>query len=174
MIKVSDIEKLTYWGNYTADLTLKRLSTAIQEWQEEDGLNLCPDFQRGHVWTAQQQVDFVEYILRDGQTSPILFNNRGSFVIASKDFVCVDGLQRLTALLLFLDNKLSVFGGHTRSQIEGIDIHLSRLHLNFRINELMTEREVIQWYLELNFGGTPHTQVELDRVRGLLEIAKVN
>ena len=142
----------------------------IQEWQEE-GLDLYPDFQRGHVWTPQQQTEFVEYILRGGKTSELLFNTKGNYASTSEDFVCVDGLQRLTALLLFLEDKLPVFG-HTRSQIEGIELLLREIYLTFRINELLTRRAVIQWYLEINAGGTPHTREEIDRVRDLLKKEK--
>ena len=30
--------------------------------REEMGLELNPDFQRGHVWTEQQQIAFLEYL----------------------------------------------------------------------------------------------------------------
>ncbi|WP_310412530.1 DUF262 domain-containing protein [Chamaesiphon sp. OTE_8_metabat_110] len=166
-MKASEITRLTDRGTYQVDYKLNYLQKAIQEWQEE-GLDLCPDFQRGHVWTVEQQIAFVEYILRGGKTSELLFNTKGNYANTSEDFVCVDGLQRLTALLLFLEDKLPVFGGYTRSQIEGIDILLRDLHLSFRINELLTRKAVLQWYLELNAGGTPHTDSEIDRVRDLL------
>ena len=130
-----------------------------------------PDFQGGHVWTPQQQTEFVEYILRGGKTSELLFNTKGNYASTSEDFVCVDGLQRLTALLLFLEDQLPVFG-HTRSQIEGIELLLREIYLTFRINELLTRRAVIRWYLEINAGGTPHTREEIDRVRDLLKKEK--
>jgi Protein of unknown function DUF262 len=166
-MKASEIEKLTNRGTYQVDLRLRSLQKEIQEWQEE-GLDLCPDFQRGHVWTPQQQTEFTEYILRGGKTSELLFNTKGNYANTSEDFVCVDGLQRLTALLLFLEDKLPVFGGHTRSQIEGIELLLKEIYLTFRINELLTRKAVIRWYLEINAGGTPHTREEIDRVRDLL------
>jgi Protein of unknown function DUF262 len=171
MMKASEIERLTNRGNYQVDFRLGSLQKTIQDFQEE-GLDLCPDFQRGHVWTPKQQTEFVEYILRGGKTSEILFNTKGNYASTSEDFVCVDGLQRLTALLLFLDDKLPVFGGHTRSQIEGIEGLLKEIYLTFRINELLTRSAVLQWYLELNAGGTPHTDSEIDRVRDLLNKEK--
>ena len=166
-MKASEIERLTNRGTYQVDFRLGYLQKTIQEWQEE-GLDLCPDFQRGHVWTPQQQVDFVEYILRGGKTAELLFNTKGNYASTSEDFVCVDGLQRLTALLLFLDDKLPIFDGYTRSQIEGIEVLLKEIYLTFRINELLTRKAVIRWYLEINAGGTPHTREEIDRVRDLL------
>jgi hypothetical protein len=170
-MKASEIERLTNRGTYQADVRLSYLQKTVQEWQEE-GLDLCPNFQRGHVWTPKQQTEFVEYILRGGKTSEILFNTKGNYASTSEDFVCVDGLQRLTALLLFLDDKLPVFGGHTRSQIEGIEVLLKEIYLTFRINELLTRKAVIRWYLEINAGGTPHTVEEIDRVRDLLSKEK--
>jgi Protein of unknown function DUF262 len=166
-MKASDIKKLTDWGNYSVDTLLIYLDRTIREWQEELGLELCPNFQRGHVWTQEQQVKFVEYILRGGKTSPLLFNDKNGFNGAPKDFVCVDGLQRLTALLSFLNDELPAFG-HKRAQIEGIDRRLRELALTVRVNGLKTDVEVLEWYLELNSGGTPHTEAELDRVRNLL------
>lgn len=167
-MKASDIKKLTDWGNYSVDTLLIYLDRTIREWQEEVGLELCPNFQRGHVWTQEQQVKFVEYILRGGKTSPLLFNDKNGFQKGiPEDFVCVDGLQRLTALLLFLNDELLVFG-HKRSQIEGIDRRLRELALTVRVNGLKTDAQVLEWYLELNSGGTPHTEEELDRVRNLL------
>ena len=31
-----------------------------------------------------------------------------------------------------------------------------------------TEREVLQWYVDMNAGGTPHTTEEIDRVKKLI------
>ena len=31
---------------------------------EKSGLILCPDFQRGHVWTEKQQEDYITFLLR--------------------------------------------------------------------------------------------------------------
>jgi hypothetical protein len=171
MMKASNIKRLTNRGNNKIDILLINLPREIQVWQEE-GLELCPNFQRGHVWTRKQQIEFVEYILRGGKTSEFLFNTKGDYAKTSEDFVCVDGLQRLTALLLFIDDKLPIFCGHTRSQIEGIKLLLREIHLTFQINELLTRKAVLQWYLEINSGGTPHTDSEIDRVRDLLNREK--
>ena len=37
------------------------------------------------------------------------------------------------------------------------------------INELKTRKEVLKWYIEMNEGGTPHTEEEIKRVKRLLE-----
>jgi hypothetical protein len=40
------------------------------------------------------------------------------------------------------------------------------------VNDLKTEAEVLRWYLEINAGGTPHTEEELDKVRKMLKKAR--
>ena len=37
------------------------------------------------------------------------------------------------------------------------------------VNDLQTKREVLQWYIEMNSGGTPHTEAEIERVKKLME-----
>ena len=36
------------------------------------------------------------------------------------------------------------------------------------INNLKTKNEVLQWYIEMNDGGTPHTKEEIDRVKQMM------
>lgn len=165
---INQIERLKDFGNYSSDVQLKYFLDTIEKFQVQDGLVLVPDFQRGHVWTKKQQIAFVEFILRRGKTSPFLFNHPGWIKAFEGEFVCVDGLQRLTALSLFLDNKLKVFNGHYRKDIEGIDTHLKRIYVSYYINDLKTRADVLEWYLELNYGGTVHSTKELSRVRELL------
>ena len=168
---INNIKTLVNPGTYKLDCQLRQLQSTVQTWEKE-GLELCPDFQRGHIWTPMQQISFVEYILRGGKTSEFLFNTKGNYMFITEEFVCVDGLQRLTALLKFLDNRLPVFDGHTRSQINGIENRLKGIYLQFYINELMTRKEVLEWYIELNSVRTPHTPDEIDRVKKLLQTEK--
>ena len=78
----------------------------------------------------------------------------------------MDGLQRITALLKFWNNELKVFG-HYQSEFE--DTLKSEVRLSIHINDLQTKQEVLQWYIEMNEGGTPHSQQEIDRVKELLK-----
>lgn len=167
-MKASDIEPLIGYTGQTYDVSLKYLNESVAKWVKTDGLELCPDFQRGHVWTLDQQVSFVEYILRGGTTTPLLLNHPGWMTSFKGDFVVVDGLQRLTALTMFLSDKLAVFNGHYRMHIEGIEQLLRSKYMGIRIASLQSETEVLRWYLELNSAGTQHTADELDRVRRLL------
>lgn len=81
------------------------------------------------------------------------------------DFVCVDGLQRITAVLEFMSNEIKVFGSYYR---EFEDSMPSNAELFFNVNNLQTEKEVLQWYVDMNAGGTPHTNYEIERVRNMI------
>ncbi|MCP4427239.1 MAG: hypothetical protein GY803_22350 [Chloroflexi bacterium] len=38
----------------------------MQEVDDDMGVDISPDYQRGHVWTREQQTKYVEHILRNG------------------------------------------------------------------------------------------------------------
>ena len=44
--------------------------------------------------------------------------------------------------------------------------------MRFFVNDLKTRKEVLQWYVDLNAGGTVHTEAEIDKVRKLLVLEK--
>jgi hypothetical protein len=79
----------------------------------------------------------------------------------------VDGKQRLDAVLGFMNNEVPIFGGnYFRDYTDKMDMLVARFRWN--VNDLQTRDEVLQWYLDLNSGGTVHSPNELDRVRELI------
>lgn len=154
-------------GSYHVDIDWAYLERYLEA-QIKDGLDIDPDFQRGHVWTREQQIAFVEFKLRGGDSGGDLLTNCVGWSTGSRlgDYVLVDGKQRLHAVRLFLSDLLPAFG-HLRSKYKG---HL-RVKQSFKwhVNELSTRKEVLDWYVELNAGGTPHTEEEIERVRELAE-----
>jgi len=134
----------------------------------EYGLNLNPDFQRGHVWTEQQQIAFVEYALKEPQSGlEIFFNHPGWMITFKGEFVLVDGKQRLEAARRFLNNEIPAFGCYYRD-FTGFDKIPYDIQFYFNIAKLKTRAEVLNWYIDFNAGGTPHTTKEIERVREML------
>lgn len=163
-----DIPQLTKSGSYRINVGWDYLKKHLENWCERDlslaSLDLDPDFQRGHVWTESQQIAYVEYKLRGGAGSNELqFNCAGWMKDFRGPFVIVDGKQRLAAVLAFLDGKIKAFG-HFVHEFEG----WPRADFVFVVNDLRTRKDVLQWYLELNSGGTPHSKAEIERVKTLL------
>lgn len=164
-------------ANYQVDYPLSYFEKWLKAEEEEAGLQLNPDFQRGHVWTEAQQIAYIEFLLRGGKTGRDLYFNCPEFhhkneVSNYTDYVCVDGLQRITAILRFLHSEIPAFGTLYKDyedSLRAVDDTV-RIH----INDLPTKEEVLRWYLEMNTGGTPHSADEINRVNSLLAHEKAN
>lgn len=166
MVKFRDIPQFTKTPAYKVDIFLEDFKQRIEDMKQKFNLNLCPEFQRGHVWTEEQQIKYIEYLLRGGTTGrDLYFNHPGWFRDWGGEYVCVDGLQRITAILKFLDNEIPVFG-HFKSEYDG---HIPmNIFIHWHVNDLQDPKDVLIWYLEMNEGGTPHTKEELDKVRKMI------
>ena len=153
------------------------LETWIQGESEycADGIDFTPDFQRGHVWTEQQQVYFLENVLRrivDESGLTIRFNNPAWREVdlngdLPEQTVCVDGLQRLTAIRKFIKGELTVFG--IKHDDLPIRVILRDLRIVIQMYDFQNKKDLLQFYLDINSGGTAHTEVELNRVRALMK-----
>jgi len=167
------IPKFKSWGNYVCDIGFSYLEEQLEDFSKGYDLDLDPDFQRGHVWTEEQQIAFVEFMLKGGKSGrDILFNCSGWNSNKIGQLVLVDGKQRIEAMRKFLRDELAVFGGYTYSKFEGKIRAISQSRFRFHVNDLPTRKEVLQWYLEINTGGTPHTEEEIEKVKKLLEKEK--
>ena len=159
----------------------------LLEWKEEPEkagvLVLEPEFQRGHVWTLAQQRAHVENMLRGLPVNRLIVMNdlfdtplEGADDRLQGMIVCVDGLQRLTALIRFAEGRYPVFGG--RLYYKDIDTcpdrgFRKRLLDNTRLDidslRIGDYAELLQYYIDHNSGGTVHSEWELARVSAMLE-----
>jgi hypothetical protein len=167
--RFADIPQFTRSANYEVRVFWRSLEQWVEE-QCAQGLDLDPDFQRGHVWTVRQQSAYVEFVLRGGNTGKdILTNHPGWQGRGSHEgpYVLVDGKQRLTAVLAFLRARVTAFGHKYSSFTDRAGVKLN-LSFNWNVNDLQTRAEVLQWYLDLNTGGTVHADEEIEKVKALL------
>jgi hypothetical protein len=166
---------------WAADFPLRNLEEALFAFAKDwGGVNLTPDFQRGHVWTQEQQERLMEALLRGALPSSALliqfncphWNDDHVPTDLPYEVQCVDGLQRITAIRRFLKSEIRAFG-MVVDDFSGtrFDINRSFFAVKFAMHDFKTRAELLQYYLDLNDGGTPHTREEIDRVRGLLEAA---
>jgi hypothetical protein len=173
-LTLQTLPKLTSSPTYRIDICLRYFVRTIDDYKKE-GLDIDPDFQRGHVWNDVQRTRWVEYLLKGGKVHHALMANQPDWMGTFQgEFVLVDGKQRLTATYDFLTNKFPVFCGLYGNPkgyfAEDIDpACLNNAHVPFAVNTLQTRKEVLAWYLELNEGAVAHTPEELARVKKLLE-----
>ncbi|MGH8465693.1 MAG: DUF262 domain-containing protein [Pseudomonas sp.] len=163
-------------ANYEVDVSWFHIERQLADLSTDYGLNLVPDFQRGHVWTSAQQQAFIENVLRGVvPTSGLLvaFNcphwddstYQGDL---PREVQCVDGLQRLTAIRAFLASEIRPFGLDL-ADLEGTDFDVKRIGFRVRmaVHTFQSRAELLQHYLDINAGGTPHSEAEITRVREL-------
>ena len=168
--KFDDIPQFNMFRGYAVDVGWGFLKKWMDMEFIHGNLDMDPDFQRGHVWTPEKRTAFVEFMLRGGDSASGIYFNCPGYMSASEDddeFVLVDGKQRLTSALDFLNDKVQIFGGHVYSDFTD-SLNLLRPRFRMHINNLPTRAEVLQWYLDLNTGGVVHTNDEIEKVKRLL------
>lgn len=171
--------KYTSWGNWECNFTFEGVYNFFfkEDRKEKYGMltETQPPFQRDLVWSKEQKESWIEHILRGGKTANVIYANcpcwNGDFNKDDKwrmTLQVIDGQQRLSAIKDFVEGNLIVFGEYYYK-----DINLTTFtSLKINVNDLQTQSEVLKLYLEMNSGGTQHTEDELNKVRKMLEEIK--
>lgn len=170
-MKFRDIPQFTQGGSYQVDIPLSHLLRVLDGYKKDFGLEMNPDFQRGSVWSKEQQIKYLEFFFQGGKTARIIYFNCPSFGRETErcnipNMVLVDGLQRLTSFIGFLNNEIPIFETYYKDFED--NLRDSSTFIKFNINDLQTKAEVLQWYIEMNTGGTIHSNEEINRVKKLL------
>lgn len=128
----------------------------VREWNETQRLELRPSFQRNEVWTRAAQVMLIDTILR-GIPIPKIYIK--SIVKDEKTYrIVIDGQQRLTAILKFINDELILdkpykgeFIGKKFSELPK-DIHDDFIRYKIDINEIFnpTDEEIRDLYSRVN------------------------
>lgn len=170
-------------AKYECDFEWSYAQKALADFEKDyGGMELCPDFQRGHVWTPDQQRHFIENTLRGVVSSSgflVQFNcpnweNDDYSGDVPRGVQCIDGLQRITAVFEFLAGRVRPFG------LVPADLACSSFSIRsgyrFRLamHNFTKRADLLQHYLDLNTGGTPHPASEIERVRKLRDAATSN
>ncbi len=156
---------------YSVDIPWDYLEEWLKRHEEYPGMDLDPDFQRGHVWTEDRQIAYVEFVAKGGgSASNLWWNCPGWRHGPETPMVLVDGKQRLQAALRFLRDEIPLFGSVFSQYDDKIIPHVFNFKMN--VNHLKTHKEVLTWYLQMNSGGVVHTPEELNKVEELLRKEK--
>jgi hypothetical protein len=155
---------------YRIVASIDYLESSLQRYESEFGLDYDPDYQRGYVWTKEQQQAYIEYLLSGGISGREIYFNYPAWQrwsIKDGRMEIVDGKQRLNALLSFLRGEVLAFGilrytDLTRLDMENLDIYIN-------INELVNKEDIVKWYLSMNTGGSVHTENDLQVAKNVLK-----
>lgn len=64
-----------------------------------------------------------------------------------------------------MKNEIPVFGSYYNEFEDSMRLAQT---IKVNINNLKSKKEVLQWYIDMNSGGTPHSDEEIARVRSLI------
>lgn len=136
-------------------------------WDFDVYLDNGKPLQRPLVWTLAQNQAFIESVFRKRHIPPV------SLVIDDRDlYQVIDGKQRINALLGFNFGHFSIDVGG-KYYIEELPYDWKVywgnfvLHANVVYGEL-TDQQKLQWFDQLNFGGSPQDDEHLAWVKSLL------
>lgn len=155
-------------SKYHINVGLTYLEYQLESMAEGSLLELDPDFQRNHVWSENQQIKYVEYLIQGGPSARVIYwackgwNSVGDL----GPVVLVDGKQRLEAVRRFMRNEIPIFGQLLSEYSDNIKV--TGANLEFSIADI-GRKDTLKWYIALNAGGTPHTIEEINKVQLLLE-----
>lgn len=86
--------------------------TVLSHWRNEGMLLLNPPYQRGDVWGNFRRANLIKSIMMGVPVPSIVVNDRMGARWPSNDwqYAMIDGKQRCTTLLMFIDDELTVPG----------------------------------------------------------------
>ena len=123
-----------------------------------------PEFQRDNdKWSKKMQVKFIENIITGCVTQISLYTT------TDKEFpkwLILDGLQRLTAISLFLSNELKVFNGLTYDDVKA-NINGEYNPIEFKLYRFNNEVEAVEFYIAINENIT-HSKKDIQRAKDYL------
>lgn len=127
---------------------------------------LTPKFQRSNTkWSQLMQIQFVENLLSGCDTKLQMYTIIGSGSELGSCFI-LDGLQRSTAISDYHLDKFPIFGDIYWSDIK--TKMRNRLRLQLSIYQFDSERDAVEFYIQMNKGIT-HNEDDLVPAYAYLE-----
>ena len=119
-----------------------------------------PTWQRGLVWTDQQQVKLLESAWR-GLNIGTYTINQSPIYEGQFDNLLIDGQQRLNAIQCYFEDAFPVFG-YRWSEVTEVDRRgfLMGRHFSSYITRTDDETYLREYYNMMNFGGVAHKESE--------------
>lgn len=145
----------------------------LRFWRDEGMLELNPPYQRGDVWGTKRRINLIRSMLLGIPIPSIVVNDRmqGGWGGNNWHYAVIDGKQRCTALLMFMDSQLLIPGWWLGIDTESIAFaelpipkqrKIKHHAIGFCEGSLKTieaEKEVFEL---INFGGVAQGERDTD------------
>lgn len=166
-------------SNYAVDFQMHRLKPQFKLYAEDYGsFEYNADFQRGNVWSLNQQISFIEAIVRNVVPKSLMtitlncpeFDDsyKGNGDISG--FCIIDGLQRVTAIQDFVDGKFKIFNDQFGyNDFDMSSFSFKRHAVRVQIFHFHKKADLLKYYIAINSGGVVHSDDEINRVKEMLK-----
>lgn len=120
-----------------------------------------PSWQRGLVWSREQQIGLIESLWHGLNIGTYTFNRPRKGYGGPYDNLLIDGQQRMFALQCYLENQFPVLGyyWHEVTDEDRRGFEFSR-HFHCYITDSEDEAYLREYYNMMNFGGVAHKEGE--------------
>ena len=152
---------------FTPNMTM-RLIDIYRYWLDEE-IDLNPFYQRDLVWTKKQKLAYIMAIFEKGiETKPTFIVN----VVKNRKIEVLDGKQRITTLLDFIEDKIKLENGKVFSELSEEDKKTILFHqirytriIKHGYNTDLTDKEKIELFLEINELGTKMADKHIEKIK---------
>ena len=142
-------------------------------WQKSDDLDLNAYYQRSYVWEEKEQQEFLYSVFNNLPLGTIAIIDKDTYMEGDPNYEVVDGKQRITTILLYLNNNIPYKTEEGDYYFKDLDVSTSR-QLRGRsmpyqcLYHGMTEKDKLEYFYRINFTGVPQSEAHMEKVLGLL------
>lgn len=136
------------------------------------GIDLDTDYQRGLVWTPEQEVDLIRSIFKNIDIGKFAVIKREFSEECTHFYEMLDGKQRLTALCRFYEGRFK-YRDRTFQQLHPYDqAHFKGFPISHAESYELTDKQKYRYFIKLNTTGRSIDPVHMEKVKVLLEKMK--
>lgn len=131
------------------------------QWRKSGDLELNTPYQRGDVWGVTRRRNFLKSLLIGIPVSSIIINDRFSAEYdgdGNNMMAVIDGKQRITTILMFLDNEISI----PSCWIESSNATSRRTHVTYESLSIANQRRFRQMTISVAEARLPTLACECE------------
>ena len=136
------------------------------------GIDLDIDYQRGAVWTPDQEVDLIRSIFKNIDIGKFTIIKRRFSEELVHYYEMLDGKQRLTALCRYFEGRFE-YRGKTYQELHPFDQHhFGEYPISYAECNPLTDEQKYRYFIKLNTTGRPIDPDHMEKVKVMLEKTK--
>ncbi len=148
------------------DVSLQTIAW-INELRNNDSLEISPDFQRRAVWLENERSQLMDTVISDLPFPEMYYQVETDAATGKQKYIVVDGQQRTTTLLKFIDNEFSLpdksaySGKYFRDLDDTVKSRFWNYKVVIRFLKMTNDAEIRDLFRRLNTNNMVLTDQEL-------------